>query len=56
MAGARTVEEILAHGGAVSICLTMVLAQPLLLWLKHYSMLYHPGEMKPEQPGVNGVQ
>jgi hypothetical protein len=26
------------------------------IWLKHYSMLYHPGEMKPEQPGVNGVR
>ena len=26
------------------------------VWLKHYSMLYHPGEMKPEQPGVNGVR
>ena len=25
------------------------------VWLKHYSMLYHPGEMKPEQPGVDGV-
>ncbi len=26
------------------------------IWLKHYSMLYHPGEMKPEQPGVNGLR
>jgi hypothetical protein len=26
------------------------------IWLKHYSMLYRPGEMKPEQPGVNGVR
>jgi hypothetical protein len=26
------------------------------IWLKHYSMLYHPGEMKPEQPGVNGIR
>jgi hypothetical protein len=26
------------------------------IWLKHYSMLYHPGAMKPEQPGVNGVR
>ena len=26
------------------------------VWLKHYSMLYHPGEKKPEQPGVNGVR
>jgi hypothetical protein len=26
------------------------------VWLKHYSMLYHPGEMKPEQPGINGVR
>jgi hypothetical protein len=26
------------------------------VWLRHYSMLYHPGEKKPEQPGVNGVQ
>jgi hypothetical protein len=25
------------------------------IWFKHYSMLYHPGEMKPEQPGVNGI-
>jgi hypothetical protein len=32
------------HSGAVSV------------WLKHYSMLYHPGEMKPEQPGINGVR
>jgi hypothetical protein len=26
------------------------------VWLKHPSMVYHPGEMKPEQPGVNGVR
>jgi hypothetical protein len=26
------------------------------VWLKHYSMLYHPGELKPEQPGVNGLR
>ena len=26
------------------------------IWLKHYSMLHHPGEMKPEQPGVNGLR
>jgi hypothetical protein len=26
------------------------------IWLKHYSMLFHPGEMKPEQPGVNGLR
>jgi hypothetical protein len=26
------------------------------IWLKHYSMLYHPGEMKPEQPGVNDLR
>src|SRR5271154_2592518 len=26
------------------------------IWLKHYSMLYHPGELKPEQPGVNGLR
>ena len=26
------------------------------IWLKHYSMLYHPGEVKPEQPGVNGLR
>jgi hypothetical protein len=26
------------------------------VWLKHPSMTYHPGEMKPEQPGVNGVR
>jgi hypothetical protein len=26
------------------------------IWLKHYSMLYRPGEMKPEQPGVNGIR
>jgi hypothetical protein len=26
------------------------------IWRKHYSMLYHPGELKPEQPGVNGLR
>jgi hypothetical protein len=26
------------------------------IWLKHYSMLYHPDELKPEQPGVNGLR
>lgn len=26
------------------------------VWLKHDSMGYFPGQMKPEQPGVNGVQ
>jgi hypothetical protein len=26
------------------------------IWLKHYSMLFHPGELKPEQPGVNGLR
>ena len=26
------------------------------LWLSHHSMGYFPGEMKPEQPGVNGVR
>ncbi len=26
------------------------------VWLKHWSMGYYPGEMKPEQPGVNGVR
>jgi hypothetical protein len=31
-------------------------ASPPSIWLKHYSMLYHPGEVKPEQPGVNGVR
>ena len=25
------------------------------VWLKHDSMGYYPGKMKPEQPGVNGV-
>ena len=32
------------------------LAATASIWLKHYSMLYHPGEMKPEQPGVNGIR
>jgi hypothetical protein len=26
------------------------------VWLRHGSMGYFPGQMKPEQPGVNGVQ
>jgi hypothetical protein len=26
------------------------------VWLRHGSMDYFPGQMKPEQPGVNGVQ
>ena len=26
------------------------------VWLKHESMSYFPGELKPEQPGVNGVR
>ena len=26
------------------------------VWLRHDSMGYYPGQMKPEQPGVNGVQ
>jgi hypothetical protein len=26
------------------------------VWLKHDNMGYFPGQMKPEQPGVNGVQ
>jgi hypothetical protein len=26
------------------------------VWLRHDSMSYFPGQMKPEQPGVNGVQ
>src|ERR1700678_212170 len=26
------------------------------VWLRHESMGYYPGQMKPEQPGVNGVQ
>ena len=26
------------------------------VWLEHESMGYHPGALKPEQPGVNGVQ
>ena len=25
-------------------------------WLRHDTMGYYPGQMKPEQPGVNGVQ
>ena len=25
------------------------------VWLKHHSMGYYPGKLKPEQPGVNGV-
>ena len=26
------------------------------VWLKHDSMGYYPGKMKPEQPGVNGIR
>jgi hypothetical protein len=26
------------------------------VWLRHESMGYYPGQMKPEQPGVNGVK
>jgi hypothetical protein len=26
------------------------------VWLRHDSMGYYPGQMKPEQPGVNGLQ
>jgi hypothetical protein len=26
------------------------------VWLKHESMGYYPGQLKPEQPGVNGVR
>jgi hypothetical protein len=26
------------------------------VWLRHDSMGYFPGQMKPEQPGINGVQ
>jgi hypothetical protein len=26
------------------------------VWLRHESMGYYPGEMKPEQPGINGVR
>jgi hypothetical protein len=26
------------------------------VWLKHDSMGYFPGQMKPEQPAVNGIQ
>ena len=26
------------------------------VWLQHWSMGYYPGELKPEQPGVNGVR
>jgi hypothetical protein len=26
------------------------------VWLRHDSMGYYPGQMKPEQPGINGVQ
>ena len=26
------------------------------VWLRHESMGYYPGELKPEQPGVNGVR
>ena len=30
-------------------------APSVRIWLKHESMGYYPGTMKPEQPGVNGV-
>ena len=26
------------------------------VWLEHHSMGYYPGQLKPEQPGVNGVR
>lgn len=26
------------------------------VWLEHESMGYYPGQMKPEQPGINGIQ
>jgi hypothetical protein len=26
------------------------------IWLEHESMRYYPGQMKPEQPGINGIQ
>lgn len=26
------------------------------VWLRHESMEYYPGTMKPEQPGINGIQ
>lgn len=26
------------------------------IWLQHESMAYYPGQMKPEQPGINGVR
>jgi hypothetical protein len=26
------------------------------VWLRHESMGYYPGQMKPEQPGINGIQ
>ncbi|HTV56850.1 MAG TPA: hypothetical protein VMI06_18300 [Terriglobia bacterium] len=26
------------------------------VWLQHESMAYYPGQMKPEQPGINGIQ
>ena len=26
------------------------------VWLQHESMGYYPGQMKPEQPGINGIQ
>ena len=25
------------------------------VWLRHESMAYYPGQMKPEQPGINGI-
>ena len=38
--------ELAPNGGVPSI----------RVWLKHESMGYYPGTMKPEQPGVNGVR
>ena len=26
------------------------------VWLQHESMGYHPGQLKPEQPGINGIR
>lgn len=31
-------------------------APTISVWVKHDSMGYYPGKMKPEQPGVNGVR
>ena len=38
--------ELAPNGGAPS----------MRVWLKHETMGYYPGTMKPEQPGVNGVR